>query len=116
MESDPIDSSSGSTQIERLESYNMNELETVESQLQQLDIKAKELLKKLRVAIDENDISVAVNELNDVALRASNLAYGNGGLDWLSERLEMLIWKTDHLDEPGAVEQLVENVRSGAFQ
>lgn len=96
----------------------MGELNIVKNQLEQLDIKAKELLGKLQVA-RENDVLLLVNELDKVSLRAGQLAYGeNGllGLDWLSDRLEMLIWKTDHLHEPGALDQFIDEVRSGAFE
>ena len=93
----------------------MLESKVVKLQLQQLDIKAKELLKKLQIA-SENDTFTLVDELNEIALNAGQLAYGENGLDWLTDRLEMLIWKTDHLDEIGALDQLIDEVRSGAFK
>ena len=93
----------------------MLESKVVKLQLQQLDIKAKELLKKLQIA-SENDTFTLVDELNEIALNAGQLAYGENGLDWLTDRLETLIWKTDHLDEIGAIDQLIDEVRSGAFK
>lgn len=93
----------------------MSTIHTVEHQLQDLDIKAKVLLSQLRMA-SENDVLLLVDELNGVALLAAQLAFGEKGLEWLSDRLEMLIWKTDHLDEPGMLDRLVSEIRSGAFQ
>lgn len=93
----------------------MLESQVVKIQLQQLDIKVKELLKKLQIA-SEHDTFTLVDELNEIALNAGQLAYGENELDWLTDRLEMLIWKTDHLDEIGALDQLIDKVRSGAFK
>ena len=93
----------------------MLESQVVKIQLQQLDIKVKELLKKLQIA-SEHDTFTLVDELNEIALNAGQLAYGENELDWLTDRLEMLIWKTDHLDEIGALDQLIDEVCSGAFK
>ena len=57
----------------------MLESKVVKLQLQQLDIKAKELLKKLQIA-SENDTFTLVDELNEIALNAGQLAYGENGL------------------------------------